>query len=116
MEFALKPISKKEAIAVKQLVWKNHVEHIKATRTEEWKARKIKLGKLEMKFDYRVFGEKPAEGRSLYISMHGGGGAPARVNEQQWRNQIRLYKPKEGIYLAPRAPTNTWNLWHQGAH
>ena len=21
---------------------------------------------------------------------------------------------QEGIYLAPRAPTNTWNLWHQG--
>ena len=46
--------------------------------------------------------------------MHGGGGAPAQVNDGQWRNQMRLYKPKEGIYLCPRAPTNTWNLWHQG--
>src|SRR5690606_4874128 len=24
-----------------------------------------------------------------------------------------LYQPDEGIYLAPRAPTNTWNLWHE---
>jgi pimeloyl-ACP methyl ester carboxylesterase len=45
--------------------------------------------------------------------MHGGGGAPERVNTQQWQNQIRLYQPEEGIYLAPRAPTDKWNLWHQ---
>ena len=22
-------------------------------------------------------------------------------------------QPAEGVYVAPRAPTNTWNLWHQ---
>ena len=50
------------------------------------------------------------------MSLHGGGGAPAAVNESQWRNQIKLgqgYHPAEGIYLAPRAPTDTWDLWHQ---
>ena len=26
----------------------------------------------------------------------------------------RLYQLKEGVYLVPRAPTDTWNLWHQG--
>jgi hypothetical protein len=36
------------------------------------------------------------------------------VNTQQWENQKRLYKPEEGVYVAPRAPTDTWNLWHQG--
>ncbi len=46
--------------------------------------------------------------------MHGGGGAPPRVNDQQWNNQIRLYEPAEGIVVAPRAPGNTWDLWHQG--
>jgi poly(3-hydroxybutyrate) depolymerase len=45
--------------------------------------------------------------------MHGGGGAPARVNDRQWENQKRLYRVPKGVYLAPRAPTNTWNLWHQ---
>ena len=68
----------------------------------------------EMKVLERTFGEPPADGHSLWISMHGGGGAPARVNDQQWQNQIRLYQPKEGIYVAPRAPTNSWNLWHEG--
>ena len=46
--------------------------------------------------------------------MHGGGGAPPQVNDQQWENQKRLYTLSEGVYLVPRAPTNTWNLWHQG--
>jgi hypothetical protein len=45
--------------------------------------------------------------------MHGGGNAAPRVNDQQWRNQVRLYNPEEGVYVAPRAPTNTWNLWHE---
>jgi poly(3-hydroxybutyrate) depolymerase len=67
-----------------------------------------------MKYAFIKFGAAPASGHSLYISMHGGGGAPAAVNDRQWKNQIRLYKPVEGYYLAPRAATDTWNLWHQG--
>jgi hypothetical protein len=35
------------------------------------------------------------------------------VNDGQYENQKKLYQPDEGIYLAPRAPTNTWNLWHE---
>jgi hypothetical protein len=49
----------------------------------------------------------------LYISLHGGGNARARVNDRQWENHKKLYEPVEGVYLAPRAPTNTWNLWHE---
>jgi hypothetical protein len=45
--------------------------------------------------------------------MHGGGGAPARVNDRQWTNQIKLYTLEEGIYVAPRGPTDNWNLWHE---
>ena len=62
----------------------------------------------------KTFGDAPTNGRSLWISMHGGGNAPASVNDQQWTNQSRLYEPAEGIYIAPRAPTDTWNLWHEG--
>jgi hypothetical protein len=61
----------------------------------------------------RLYGKDEKGKRALYLSMHGGGGAPARVNDQQWNNQIGLYKPKEGWYVAPRAPSNTWNLWHE---
>jgi hypothetical protein len=66
-----------------------------------------------MYFDYRIVGVKPTGGRSLYISMHGGGEGPAAMNDQQWQNQIRLYNIKEGIYLAPRAIDNTWNMWQK---
>ena len=70
----------------------------------------LKHDKLEMKVDWKTFGTAPAEGRALYISLHGGGGAPAATNNQQWRNQMTLYKPAEGIYLCPRGITDTWDL------
>lgn len=74
----------------------------------------VKVAGKEMKVLERTFGKAPKNGHSLWISMHGGGGTTAKTNDGQWRNQIQLYKPKEGIYVAPRAPTNTWNLWHEG--
>lgn len=74
----------------------------------------LTAGDKTMPFWWTTFGEAPEGGHSLWISMHGGGGAPARVNDQQWENQKRLYSLEEGIYVAPRAPTNSWNLWHEG--
>lgn len=90
------------------------LEAYRPTAGKIWQAKKIMHEDgSEMKFEYQVFGDKPADGRSLYISLHGGGNAPAEVNDQQWTNQISLYTPKEGVYVAPRAPTNTWMLWHE---
>lgn len=74
----------------------------------------IKAADKTMKCVGKLYGEAEAGKRALYISMHGGGGAPTRVNDQQWNNQIQLYVPKEGWYVAPRAPSDTWNLWHEG--
>lgn len=109
-----KALTKAEAAAAREAIWKEHVAAIRKDRTDEVKGKLIKEDKLEMPYEFKTFGEKPKGGRSLWISMHGGGGAPKQVNDQQWKNQIGLYKPEEGIYLAPRAPTNTWNLWHEG--
>ena len=86
---------------------------LREARAAELEAKAIQVGDRELRYLRKDFGEAPASGRSLWISMHGGGGAPARVNDQQWKNQIRLYTPEEGIYIAPRAPTDTWNLWHE---
>jgi pimeloyl-ACP methyl ester carboxylesterase len=66
-----------------------------------------------MRWLEKTSGEAPQDGRSLWISLHGGGNAPTALNDQQWRNQFQLYEPAEGIYVAPRAPTDTWNLWHE---
>ncbi len=76
-------------------------------------AKTIRLGDKTMKWGDRTYGVAPKTGRSLWISLHGGGNAPPAVNDGQWHNQIRLYRPAEGIYVAPRAPTDTWNLWHE---
>ena len=111
--FAKAALSKEDAAAAKELLWQDHVARIRRERAEEMKAKVVQIGEAKMKFWYKVYGEKPEGGRSLFISMHGGGGAPARVNDQQWENQKLLYQPKEGVYLVPRGPTDTWDLWHQ---
>ena len=111
--FASVALTKPQANRAIELLAADHLQSIRQTRSEEWKSRIIREGELSMPFDVKVFGEKPTTGRSLFISMHGGGGAPKRVNDQQWENQKRLYTPAEGVYIAPRAPTDTWNLWHQ---
>ena len=112
--FAKSPLTKADAALAHDLLWKDHAAMVRATRKGEVEGKRLKIGDKEMPYLVKTFGEKPAGGRSLYISMHGGGGTHKRVNDQQWRNQIRLYQPAEGIYLAPRAPTDKWNLWHQG--
>ncbi len=113
-DWASKPLTKEQAAEAKTLLLKSHLDKLRESRKAEHDAKVMQLDKLKMKFDFTIYGEKPSEGRSLYISMHGGGGAPARVNDGQWRNQKRLYKLKEGVYVAPRAPTDSWNMWHQG--
>ncbi len=80
---------------------------------DEWENRELKNDKYSMKFHYGVIGERPIDGRAMYISMHGGGGTTAAINDKQWDNQKRLYTPAEGVYFVPRAATNTWNMWHQ---
>ena len=84
-----------------------------AERQKELDKKIIKAGKHTMRILEKKYGEKPKGGHSLWISMHGGGGAPPQVNDSQWKNQINLYRPAEGYYIAPRAPTDTWNLWYR---
>lgn len=61
----------------------------------------------------KLYGEAPEGERRLFIAMHGGGGTTPAMNNRQWNGMVRLYKPVEGWYVAPRAPLNTWKLWHE---
>ena len=83
---------------------------VKEQGQSQFEAKALHIGKNVMRIWWATYGSKPAGGRSLYISLHGGGGAAPSVNNQQWNNQKQLYKPDEGVYLAPRAITNTWDL------
>lgn len=106
-------LSEDAALQAIQKSFKKQSAALKKATEAEMKSKVITYKKFKMPYDYITYGEEPEGGHSLYISLHGGGGAPPRVNDGQWKNQIKLYKPKEGIYLAPRAATNTWDLWHQ---
>jgi len=111
LSFADKSITKEEAEIASKLIYSKRLEDIKREYQKSWDEKKFETDGYEMKFDYNIHGEKPKDGRSLYISMHGGGGTTAATNDQQWKNQINLYKPVEGIYLSPRSAVNEWNMW-----
>jgi len=111
--FSKVPITKQHSAQAANLLWADHAKRIRVERDKEMEDRVITLDDLKMRFIYKIYGDKPKNGRSLYISLHGGGGVPARANNSEWQNQKVLYQPEEGIYLVPRAPTDTWNLWHQ---
>ncbi|MBN8248618.1 MAG: hypothetical protein J0L84_14410 [Verrucomicrobia bacterium] len=107
------PLSRTEAERVLSLLAAERMSTLTAERSAEVTQRSLTLGDRTLRWMDKEYGTAPAGGRSLWISMHGGGNAPAAVNDRQWTNQVNLYEPAEGIYVAPRAPTDTWNLWHE---
>ncbi len=110
---AAAPLTRDAATKAVHAAWEAFVAKERDARAAEIAAGKVPGGGTTMKFFHVARGAKPERGHALYISMHGGGGTAAQVNDQQWENQKRLYAPDEGIYVAPRAPGDTWDLWHQ---
>ena len=111
--FAKLALTKEQAKQAEEILIGAWKQQLKKEREAELKGTVLKIGDQKMKFFKREFGEKPEAGWSLYISMHGGGGTTARANERQWENQKGLYELEEGLYVVPRSPTNTWNMWHK---
>lgn len=105
-------LSKVEAAQLAAELQAARIERLRAERREEMDAKIVEASGVRMRYATTVFGDAPERGRSLWISLHGGGGAPTKVNDSQWENQKRLYTLDEGIYLAPRAPIDAWNMWH----
>lgn len=111
--FAKAALLKEEADSAAKWIFAYFQEREKIQLRHEWVTRCMRLDTYYMPFDYKVYGDMPEDGRSLYISMHGGGSVTADINDRQWRNQLRLYTPEEGVYLAPRAAVDAWNMWFQ---
>ena len=66
-----------------------------------------------MRFFMETIGEPNENGRyPLYITLHGGGGAPAEVNNDQWIDMFYYYRDavENGIYVACRGIEDVWNL------
>jgi hypothetical protein len=111
--FAKSPLTRADAEAARKLLWDDHAAFIREARSQEWKDEAIAVGGHTLRLKERHFGDKPKEGWNLFLSLHGGGGAPKALNDSQWENQIKLYQPPDSLYIAPRAPTDNWNLWHE---
>ncbi len=111
------------ALAGEKKLTRQQAEQAKAQLVEQWKQDM----RDQLRSDYRalvmhhdtismpiwryIYGNAPLGERSMFISMHGGGGSPHWLNDQQWDNQKHLYIPPEGLYVAPRAPWDEWNMW-----
>lgn len=108
------PVSgEQEELDARRQLWANlsQQERNNPDRILEMENRSISYGEVSMDFVYFIIGDKPANGRSLYIALHGGGGVPAEVNDQQFRHMQTYYRfsVTEGVYVAVRGVRDTWN-------
>ena len=108
--YAQKKLSASEAITCGERIVEEWKDSVRRAMSDVMESKRLTIGENTMLLDWKFFGEKPVGGRALFISLHGGGGVEPEVNDQQWRNQMRLYSPKDAVYLCPRAPFNTWDL------
>ncbi len=105
------PLSKAEAEEALTALKKEWRSEMAKKVKSDWEAKSFTINGQTMKFWHKTYGNVPEGGHSLYISLHGGGSAPASVNDGQWENQKVLYSPAEGVYVAPRAPYDDWDMW-----
>lgn len=77
--------------------------------------RQLTYGDKTMRFSFERRGSAPASGYPVYIALHGGGGAPSSVNDSQWEHMKIYYRDSvsNGIYIAPRGVSDTWDLHFQ---
>ncbi len=99
--------------AVRAAVWSawKKAPHVEAKA--DFEANRVRFGQYESPYVVRTVGTRPAGGWPLFIAMHGGGGAPKEVNDQQYAEMQHHYfdHPELGgyKYLALRAPNDLWN-------
>lgn len=78
----------------------------------EHAARALNYKDKTMKFSMEKRGAASEHGVPLYIALHGGGTAPAYVNDSQWEHMKIYYRDSvnQGVYVAARGVSDTWNL------
>ena len=111
---SLDTLLRKKETAVRAAAWDAYkAAPIHADAKADFAARQVRYGQYLSAYTLRAVGTRPANGWGLVIAMHGGGGAPKEVNDQQWVEMQHHYfdHPENGgyLYLALRAPNDTWN-------
>ncbi len=100
--------------ATRDHVWQTYLDSpLAAASKEDFDNHRVRFQTHTSPYTIKEVGKRPKNGWPLFIAMHGGGGAPAKVNDSQWRHMQIYYKDQTEVggylYLALRAPNNTWN-------
>lgn len=130
--FASVSLTSKHAQRAQDLLWTRHAQFIREQRASEVERQQVTItrsnGKpITMKYWSKLYcptnGKKTSQPIPLFIGLHGGGGCPPKTNDSQWENHKKIYDKTYQtlanktqsplLYIAPRAPTNNWNLWHE---
>lgn len=105
--------------AVRQLVWESYrIAPIHNSLKQDFDSNQVRFEKHMSPYSVKTVGKRPTNGWGLFIAMHGGGGTTQEFNDSQWRRMQTYYRdhPEVGgyIYIALRAPNNTWNGFYTG--
>src|SRR5262249_31189435 len=104
----------RDEAGVRRVVWKAYqAAPLHEARKKDFDEKKVRYKDHVSPYTVREVGKKPDKGWPLVIAMHGGGGVPKKVNDDQWEVMQRYYKDQDSVtgykYLALRAPNDTWN-------
>jgi len=100
--------------AIRALAWQIYQDApVHESAKQDFEANQVQYGSHTSPYVVKTVGERPSDGWPLFIAMHGGGNTRQEVNDRQWRIMQNYYTdhPEAGgyLYLALRAPNNTWN-------
>ncbi len=106
-------LSREDATRMISIAWAD-VQKLRAeSAVSELSAKQIVLGDKKLKWMEKSFGDAPDGKHSLWITMHGGGQGTEEENDLNWKGYFGRYEfPPGSINVAPRAPANTWDMWH----
>ena len=107
------PFTRAESDRLISLVWNDLCQSRAESATAELASKQIVIGDKTLRWMEKDFGDAPDGKHSLWITLHGGGQATAEENDRNWKGYYGRYEfPPGSINIAPRAPANTWNMWH----
>jgi peptidoglycan/xylan/chitin deacetylase (PgdA/CDA1 family)/poly(3-hydroxybutyrate) depolymerase len=106
--------SDSEFSKIENQLWQKYAQALRssADHARDISAREIKYGNKVMRYSFEQRGAAGANGFPLYIALHGGGAAGTWLNDSQWEHMKVYYRDSvdNGIYVATRGVTDTWNL------
>ena len=107
-------ILKRNPKAARRLAWDRYLAStLGRKRKSDFDKNQVTFESHLSPYTIKTVGKRPENGWPLFIAMHGGGGAPQKLNDSQWKHMQIYYKDQPQVtgykYLALRAPNNTWN-------